>query len=192
MREANEVASDILRSDHAHRNARPRGRPVAWGQGTVMGRYLDPVFAVLALPDLSEEDRQRYYDAISIAADYVLGANPLGMSFITGLGAVSPQEPLHLDSLVFVKAGRPPMPGIPVYGPVEELPRAEYYRYATVEFHPAFGRHPVMRRYADVRSFVVTNECTIWECQAPHAQHFAALVADGQRPTAAIRPRRRR
>jgi hypothetical protein len=154
-----------------------------------MGRYLDPIFASLALGNVSAEDRQRYHDAISVAADYVLGANPLGMSFITGLGTVSPMEPLHLDSLVFVKRGRPPMPGIPVYGPVRELPRADYYRYARVRFHPSFDQHPLMRRYGDVRSFVVNTECTIWECQAPHAEHFAALISDGQMPPARLRPR---
>ncbi len=187
-RQADEVVGDILRSTRAHRNARPQGRPAAWGQGTVMGRYLDPIFARLALGDVSAEDRARYFDAMSVAADYVLGANPLGMSFITGLGTVSPQEPLHLDSLVSVKNGRGPMPGIPIYGPVENLPRAEYYRYASTVFHPAFERHPLMRRYADVRSFVVTNECTIWECQAPHTEHFAALIAPGLMPTRALRP----
>jgi hypothetical protein len=34
-----------------------------------------------------------------------------------------------------------------------------------------------MRRYADVHSFVNTNECTVWECQAPHTQHLALLHA---------------
>ncbi len=187
-REAEEVVTSVFESPHAHRNARPEGRPVDWGQGTVMGRYLDPIFATLALGHVSEEDQQRYHDAIALSADYVLGANPLGMSFITGLGTVTPREPLHLDSLVFVKQGRPPMPGIPVYGPVEELPHAEYYRYARVQFHPAFEEHPLMRRYADVRSFVVNNECTIWECQAPHTEHFAALIADGQTPGVDLRP----
>ena len=182
-RKADEVAANILRSTHGHRNARPRGRPVAWGQGTVMGRYLDPIFARLALGELPESDRQRYFDATSVAADYVLGANPLGMVFITGLGTVSPREPLHLDSLVSIRSGHGPMPGIPVYGPVEDLPRADYYRFARVAFHPDFEQHPLMRRYADVRSFVVTNECTIWECQAPHTEHFAALVERTRTPT---------
>jgi hypothetical protein len=155
-----------------------------------MGRYLDPILARMALGELSESDRQRYFDAISVAADYVLGANPLGMSFITGLGTVSPREPLHLDSLVSVKGGRGPMPGIPVYGPVEELPRADYYRHGRSAFHPTFDEHPLMRRYADIRSFVVTNECTIWECQAPHAEHFALLVDRGRTPPPSLTPRR--
>jgi hypothetical protein len=154
-----------------------------------MGRYLDPIFARLSLGELPESDRQRYFDAISVSADYVLGANPLGMSFITGLGTVSPREPLHLDSLVSIRDGRGPMPGIPVYGPVEQLPRADYYRYARAAFHPDFDQHPLMRRYADVRSFVVTNECTIWECQAPHTTHFAALVGAGQMPPRSLLPR---
>lgn len=185
---ANETARRILDSPDAHRNARPANRPPDWGDGTVMGRYLDPIVARMSLGAMDDTQRQRYFDALSVAADYVLGANPLGMVFITGLGSRSPQEPLHLDSLVYVKRGRGPMPGIPVYGPVNELPRAEYYSHGKDRFHPRFDQHPLMLRYADLRSFVTNNEFTVWECQAPHAQHFAVLLGEGMRPPQSWRP----
>jgi endoglucanase len=174
---ADRAAASVLASPHAHRNARPTDLPPDWGQATVMGRHLDPIVARLALGDVDAARQQRYLDALSVAADYVLGANPLGRTFITGLGARPPLEPLHLDSLAHIANGRGPVPGIPVYGPVRELPRADYYTPARDAFHPPFDRHPLMRRYADVRSFVNTNECTVWECQAPHTQHFAILSA---------------
>lgn len=173
---ANEVARSILDSPHAHRNARGRLGP-DWGHGTVMGRFVDPIIARLALGDVPADARRRYLDALSVSADYVFGANPLGMVFVTGLGTHSPRNPLHLDSLAHAKRGRGPVPGIPVYGPVRELPRAGYYRHAREAFHPAFERHPLFRRYGDVRSFVNTNECTVWECQAPHTEHLAVLHA---------------
>lgn len=174
---ADRAAAAVIDSPHAHRNPRPAELPPDWGQGTVVARHLDPIFTRLALGELDPEKRQRYRDALSLGADYVLGANPLGLVFVTGLGERSPYEPVHLDSLAHAKAGRGPVPGIPVYGPVRELPNAPYYRDAAGAFHPPFAQHPLMRRYADVRSFVNTNECTVWECQAPHTQHFAVLSA---------------
>jgi endoglucanase len=191
-RAADGAADGILDSSYAHRNCRIYPDGIDWGRATVMGRCLDPIFSRLALGELSADRRQRYFDAISVAADYVLGANPLGMSFITGLGSRQPRRPLHLDSLVWVSRGRPPVPGIPVFGPVKDAPGAAYYRPALAAFHPAFGEQPRVLRYADVRSFVSTNECTIWECQAPHVEHFAALVAPDSSPPDDWLPRGRR
>ncbi len=185
---ADQAAHAILRSSHAHRNPRPDGYAPDWGNGTVMGRWVDPILARMSMGDLAEADRQRYFDAISVAADYVLGANPLGMVFITGLGTVSPQEPLHLDSLVWIARGQGPIPGIPVYGPVRELPHANYYHFGTDHFFPAFDSRPLMLRYADLHSFVNTNECTVWECMAPNAEQFAVLIAPGLRPPASWLP----
>jgi hypothetical protein len=180
-KQADAAARGILESQHGHRNARGSGPP-GWGQATVMGRYLDPIMACLMLESVPVEDEQRYFDAMSVAADYVLGANPLGMVFITGLGTVSPLHPLHLDSLVFVKRGKGPMPGIPVYGPVDALPQASFYEPGRAAFYPRFERHPVMRRYADIRTFIKTYEWTGWECQEPHAARLALLVDGGERP----------
>jgi endoglucanase len=181
-RQADGVAESILQSEHAHRNARGGGS-TDWGEATVMGRHLDPIIARLQLGELQENKRQQYVDALSVAADYVLGANPLGMVFMTGLGSRRPNRPLHLDSLVFVHQGQRPMPGIPVYGPVGGLPGSSYYQHGGEAFHPRFNEHPPMRRYADIRTFVKTNECTVWECQAPHAEHFAVLANDRTPPS---------
>ncbi|MBK8171119.1 MAG: glycoside hydrolase family 9 protein [Sandaracinaceae bacterium] len=179
-RAADDVARRVIESPYAHRNGRPEGRPTGWGQGTVMGRYLDPIIARMQMSEVSASDQRNYFDAMSLSADYVLGANPLGMVFITGLGARSPEEPLHLDSLTSLKNGHGVMPGIPVYGPVPDLPAAEYYRFASRRFSPAFESRPPMLRYADVHSFVTTNEFSVWECMGPHAEHFAMLIGAGQ------------
>ena len=187
---ANSVAQEILESRHAHRNARAHYAP-DWGVGTTPGRNLDGIFARLQLGDVPEDRRQHWFDAISVAGDYVLGANPAGMVWITGLGTRHPREPLHLDSLVWIARGRPPVPGIPVYGPVHSLPGAPYYRPGEATFHPPFAEHPVMRRYGDLRTFVTNNEFTVWESQAPHTAHFGALLADGMRPPRAWLPGQR-
>ena len=36
--------------------------------------------------------------------DTVLGANPLGVSFITGLGALTPQDPLQGEDFVLLNS----------------------------------------------------------------------------------------
>ena len=175
--EAEVIAKRTLESAHAHRSAR-RLDDFAWGMGVVMGRYMDPVIARLQLGSLSKPEAQRLFDTLSVAADYVLGANPAGMVYITGLGTVSPREPLHLDSLVWKKKGKAPVPGIPVYGPTSApLPQHEWYKPGLSVFHPPFEDHPPMLRFGDVRTFVVTSEFTVWEVQAPHVEHFAVLLS---------------
>ncbi len=180
---SDDLASRVLESPHGHRNPRPADRQgLGWGAGSGTSRYLDVLFSRLSLGGLSDATRQRYFDALSVAADYSLGANPAGLVYITGLGTRSPEEPLHLDSLAWRKRGRPPVPGIPVYGPVSELPAAEYYDFGKREFHPAFPELPLLRRYADLRTFVTNNEFTVWELQAPYTEHFATLLGEGQMP----------
>ncbi|MBT3180876.1 MAG: hypothetical protein HN337_00035, partial [Deltaproteobacteria bacterium] len=122
-----------IENEHAHRNPRPSGYAMTWGQGTTTARYLDTIVASLqigagTLSELEWKDlKQEYFNAISLSADYALGGNPNGLVYFTGLGSRNVKEPLHLDSLAFVKMdiGRP-MPGIPVYGPVDDIGGAYY------------------------------------------------------------------
>ena len=44
-----------------------------WGQGTTMVRFADTVIARMQLGGLSAADRQRYFDVLSLSADYLLG-----------------------------------------------------------------------------------------------------------------------
>lgn len=175
--EANKVAERVLDSEHAHRNPRRVADNIGWGAGTVMGRYLDPIMAALALGYGSPEEQAQWLDAMSLSADYVLGANPAGFVYVTGLGFNSPREPLHLDSLVWLKKGKPPVPGIPVYGPSSDIPGHDWYKHGLRAMHPKYSELPRMRRYVDIRTFVVNSEFTVWETQAPHAAHFAFLYA---------------
>lgn len=165
--------------DHAHRNPRPTTYPFTWGQGTNTARYMDTVVARMQLGDLTENESRDTFDILSLAADYMLGCNPNGLVYITGLGSRRVQEPLHLDSLVFIKRGKGPMPGIPVYGPVDDLPNVPWEKPTLATFHPRFDRHPKARRYGDVRTLVECSEFTVWETQAPMAQLFAILLGPG-------------
>ncbi|SPE36609.1 conserved hypothetical protein [Candidatus Sulfopaludibacter sp. SbA6] len=164
-----------MESEHAYRNPRPANYPMDWGQGTTMVRFLDTVIARLQLGGLSPQQKQQYFDALSLAADYVLGANPSGLVYITGLGSRPVEEPLHLDSLVFIKQGKGPLPGIPVFGPTAAAPKAAYTLPVVEAFYPAFARRPEAFRYADVRSVPNFNEFSVWETQAPDVELFAIL-----------------
>ena len=178
-RRADAAAAAILESPHAHRNGREAMDAPDWGHTNSTGRHADLLYQALELGGLDATRRQRYFDAISVSADYALGCNPAGTSYITGLGSVRPEEPLHNDSLAFVKEGMPPMPGIPIYGPVRNLPAASYYDPVEAAFFPAFAERPAAMRFADSRTSVNTSEFTVWESQAPFTQLFAALAPGG-------------
>jgi hypothetical protein len=107
-----------------------------------------------------------------------VGGNPNGLVYITGLGSRSVQEPLHLDSLVFLKQGKRAMPGIPVFGPTTTTPSAAYAHPALAAFYPPFERRPPALRYADVRTVPNFNEFSVWETQAPDAELFAILLGE--------------
>ena len=146
------------------------------GQGTSTVRFLDTLIACMQLGGLSAQQEQQYFNALSLAADYLLGGNPNGLVYITGLGSRNVQEPLHLDSLVFIKEGKGPMPGIPVFGPTTSAPTAYYTLPALAAFYPVFSQRPEALRYADVRTVPNFNEFSVWEMQAPEAELFAVLL----------------
>lgn len=185
---ARATAQRFLQSEHAMRNGRPRATPPDWGRSVGAGLHADSLYQSLSLTTRSGGLRQDEYDALSLAADYVLGGNPNGMVYVTGLGSVSPQEPLHTDSLVFIKRkGMPPMPGIPVYGPVNALPSASWYAPLAAAFHPPFSQQPLALRHVDSRTSVNTSEFSVWESQAPLAALLASL-APGHLPPEAWSP----
>lgn len=176
-----------------HRHGGPEGGGgFAWGTGTVTQRYLDLAYARLQLGGLPAADRQLLFDALSVCADYVLGGNPNGLVYFTGLGSRNVEQPLHTDSLAFLQL-RPelgPMPGIPAYGPYATEDRHGYDNSSWDAFYPRFTEQPPGRRFGDVRLLVPQTEFTVWESQAPHAELFAVLMQGtrGVLPPASYRP----
>lgn len=76
---------------------------LSWGATTTQGKYAD-VYAFASLFAANAAKKQAYINAVSQYADFSLGLNPLGRSFVTGLGTDTPQSPAHLDSY-FTKYG---------------------------------------------------------------------------------------
>jgi endoglucanase len=190
---ADDASARLLQSAQPHRSGRPPHARPDWGMDSSQGRFLDGIYQRLELAargaELVSAKRQSYFDALSVAADYMLGANPLGLSYVTGLGSRAPEQPLHSDSIAFqIARDLPPVPGLVVYGPVEGFPRAPYYRPVAQAFYPAFERQPRALRYADAAQAVNTSEFSVWETQAPTVLLFAALLGEGMRPWPELAP----
>ena len=142
----------------------PQGatKSYGWGAATAQGRYADVhVFAYRLTEDV--ELRERQFAILSQYADYALGLNPLGVSYITGLGTVQPKSPLHLDSWTSRQRGLGPVPGILVYGPTAERSGASYQCVVSDKLYPRWDDLPTQRRWTDGWSLVNNNEFTIWE-----------------------------
>ena len=173
-----------INAGSAHRHGRPGDIVSTWGKASAVGQYLFPVYAAMQEADLTASQVQDAIDTASLSADYVLGCNPAGRVWITGLGSRPPQDPLHLDSLAFIGMGLEPMPGIPVYGPVEHIPVAGISEYGARLSYPLYANHPPLRRYGDVHFFIPNNEFSVWESQAPHVELFAILLGSAISPPA--------
>jgi len=171
-------AVSAVDKNHAHRNGRPVGWDPTWGQGMISGRYVRDIWYYLQMANPT--DRQKYIDAISLSADYVLGANPSGMIYVTGLGSRHTEYPLHFDSDASIRAGGEAAPGISVFGPVGAVPARVYYDFGLNTFYPSFPQHPIMLRYADLPSFVRTNEFSVHETMAPNAELLGVLYGLGK------------
>lgn len=169
----------------------PQGvsKSYGWGAGTAQGRYAD-VYAFAYRLSYDERARNRYYGYMSQLGDYALGLNPLGLSYVTGLGSEQVQSPLHLDSF-FTKysggetaalshqqenlsslnsvfkasfSGNPGnVPGILIFGPSEGRSGAAYQRVISDKVYPVWDDLPAQRRWADGWSLVNNNEFTVWE-----------------------------
>ncbi|RMH57049.1 MAG: hypothetical protein D6679_07960 [Candidatus Hydrogenedentota bacterium] len=145
-----------------------------WGMSTALGRWGDFLLNAYGLTR-----DQKYFDGASRIADYVLGANPPGWCFTTGLGDRPPYDPLHLDSYKYIKKGMGPAPGIVIYGSplVQQVP---YMIPVVGKTHPLFydGKVPLMREIVDGWSVVLQNEFTIWETMAPNTFLHACLAPE--------------
>jgi endoglucanase len=181
---ADKWSNAVRNSSIAHRTPRPGNYNFDWGVGMGTARFMDNVIARMQFGGLSADQQQTYLNALSLSADYMLGGNPNGMVYFTLLGSRSVYEPLHLDSLAWIKEGFGPAPGVPAYGPVNGLPAASYMDATKAKFHPTFNDIPRGMRYADVRTLVNTNEFSVWEVSGPFVQLFGILTGPNMKAPA--------
>ena len=145
-----------------------------WGAATAQGRYAD-VHAFAFRLAKSEEEREKQFAILTQYADYALGLNPLGVSFVTGLGSEQPNSPLHLDSWPAIEKGLPPVPGIVLYGPTSGRSGAAYQLAVSDTLYPVWEEQPQQRRWADGWSLVNNNEFTIWETMVWNIAMYGAM-----------------
>ncbi len=120
---------------------------------------------------------ERYLHAALLACQTGLGANPLNLSYTTGLGHRSPENPLHIDSRV---SNQPPPPGLTVYGPLDAQLNADADFRKVVEpfVFPAIADWPTMESYWDVFWYPPITEYTVHETHRIHKRkvHLLRLV----------------
>lgn len=160
----------------------PEGEPypqgvskfMAYGAATTQGRYAD-VYAFAYRLSANLQKQQQYFNAVAQYGDFALGLNPLGTSFITGLGTDQPVSPLHLDSY-YTKYGlsdgittdhlgnsKGNVPGILIYGPTRGRSRQTYQKAVSDKLFPVWEEQPQLRRWGDGWSLVKGNEFTTWQ-----------------------------
>ena len=123
-----------------------------------------PQYAAAPLLQWSLSKEQKYFDAASELMDYKTGLNPIGISYITGLGFhqvynIHDRESAYTESL-----GWGSKPGITAFGP------GVVGRRSNAKVIPAMGELPKERQYVDDRAIINFNEFTIFE-----TMHYDAL-----------------
>jgi len=114
---------------------------------------------------------EKYYTAALKALDYMLGKNPLDMSFVTGIGTKSPKMPHHRPSTS--DNVEDPVPGMLVGGP---QPGGEDVGSAAEWKCSDYRTGQAATAYTDQRCSYATNEVAInWN--APFAYLAGALEA---------------
>ena len=106
--------------------------------------------------------KRHYLHAIVLATQTGAGANPLNMSYTTGIGHKSPQNVMHVDSRV---TNQPPPPGITVLGPLDpnSFGQSETYvhKAANQYCYPELKAWPIIENYLDIYWYAAMCEFTI-------------------------------
>jgi endoglucanase len=158
----------------------------SWGCLTAQGRIAD-VWIWAWLFETDPVQRQYFLDNISVLSDYSLGLNPLGQSFITGLGTHQPVSTTSLDSW-FTKYGqsdgvtdthlyRPKgqVPGQVLQGAVDGRSGSPWFRQVTDKMFPVYENLPKLRRWPDGWLSVQHNEPVTWDTNVWQMVHFGFL-----------------
>lgn len=158
-------ANDIVALTYAnpYKNGAKLNVPewIGWGSFNQSTEY---AFRLLQAWSLVKDDK--YLNAALLNLDTQLGANPLSLCFITGLGKRSPMDPLHHPSLH--DGVKKPFPGLPIFGVAAHLPNDQPYYIESQKdensYPPSWAAldpYPILRRYIDAHELVPMSEFTI-------------------------------
>jgi endoglucanase len=122
----------------------------------------------------------RYLRALVLACQHGAGANPLNLSYTTGLGPRWPLHPLHLDSRL---SHQLPPPGLTVFGPMGyDQGKNEWgQKLADPHLFPAFDQWPTLEAYWDIFWYPPMCEFTVQSPMAEVAYVWGYLAFVGRK-----------
>ena len=152
-----------------------------WGKST----WRPPFGGAFSVPDCIPVVRahiitgeKEYLQAVVLAAQTGLGANPLNMTYTSGVGYKYPEHVMHMDSRV---TRQPPPPGLTVEGPLDTEAlggwQTPIHMYAGKFCYPSPRDWPVIETYWDVFWYPMMCEFTVWQTIAPTAFVWGYLAA---------------
>jgi endoglucanase len=147
--------------------------PLVWGLGPSTPKVVSAWRASIVTGDAS------YFDTMSRSVAFSLGANPIGTSFVTGVGQKNPRRPLIVDVL---NGDLPQWPGVPVYGfhrvaddTAESWFVGSFLKPAGTTPDP--GKWPYLWSWVDQPILAAQNEYTIHESEGAALAAFGVMAA---------------
>ncbi|MBR1920602.1 MAG: glycoside hydrolase family 9 protein, partial [Kiritimatiellae bacterium] len=123
--------------------------PINWGTGAYEN------YAVTAAHLYALSGKKEYRDWLIRTCDNTLGANPLGLSWITGLGERAVRCPLHNSRY---RAAGVPVQGLQVQGPMQ---RGHGYSFKETVYPAWKDGEAVLHAFADVHWAIAMDEPTV-------------------------------
>ncbi len=143
--------------------------PITWGTGAYE-HFLVPVWHAWGVTR-DKKKRKEYFEWMIRTADNTLGANPLNISWIVGLGERTVRAPLHNSR--YNPSGMC-MSGQQVQGPNS---RGEGYNYSSSVYPRHDGQFAVMHTFVDCHWAIAMDEGTVIH-QAETMATFGLLLKD--------------
>lgn len=184
-----ETVDDLVKmsNEQPYRHSWPADRDywMRWGATTMTNQAKALLIAYYLTHD------QKYRDAALANVDFMLGNNPLGMSWTTGMGFVYPISIQHAVSHDYGILD--PVPGIAIYGVIGEIP--ETFIDSMWQIRKPDGTFdifqkkenwdlPLWRRFfAHPYAIPGQNEFTIHETMSAGIFTYAMLMPDGWMPS---------
>ncbi|NQT26350.1 glycoside hydrolase family 9 protein [candidate division KSB1 bacterium] len=143
------------------------------GKGGWGHNVRQPQYACAPMLYWSLTHEQKYIDAASELMDFKLGLNPIGISYVTGLGFHQVHNPHDRESAYTINLGWGPKPGITVFGPGV----ARWVRNAKVL--PPIKELANERQFIDDMRIISFTEFTIFETLTHDA--FYSVLSKGKK-----------
>jgi endoglucanase len=164
IKEAADVNVEELRRHAYPVGNNPNGN--SWGHNV-----RQPQYAAAPLLQWMLSGDQKYFDAASELLDYKVGVNPVGVSYVTGLGFDRIHNVHDRESAYTASKGQGPKPGITVFGP--GIPGWN----RNIAVTPSVTGLPKERQFVDDREIISFMEFTIFETM--HYDALYTIIAGG-------------